>query len=390
MNGEEGASGIGPESPFGDIQQNLLPHVWADDIAPQLNGQWLIKGLLPSNGLALVYGSPGSGKSFLTVDFAMNVALARAWRGRKTLGGLVIYIAAEGATGLKNRIAAWKIHHRVTEIVPLVMVTTAIDLGNANNGDLDRLRALIDAAVIKAELPLALLVIDTLSKTFGGGDENGSDMAAYVANCGRLASDYACCTMPVHHRPKNVENVTPRGHGSLTGGVDTILLVSDQGGCIGYKQVEVTKQKEGETGELIGVHLLVVELGVDDDGDTVTSCVVEEADAAGLKPVGKVGPKKSPYSDNQQLAIKALKAAIKQHGTPPPDGIPAAMLASGAVHDVVTKGAWLEAYLAAGGGDDKTPESAKSGFYRIATDPEARNATGQHLGVVWVADMLLG
>ena len=126
MKGEEGASGIGPESPFGDIQQNLLPHVWADDIAPQLNGQWLIKGLLPSNGLALVYGSPGSGKSFLTVDFAMNVALARAWRGRKTVGGLVIYIAAEGATGLQNRIAAWKIHNRVTEVVPLVMVITAL------------------------------------------------------------------------------------------------------------------------------------------------------------------------------------------------------------------------------------------------------------------------
>jgi hypothetical protein len=187
-----------------------------------------------------------------------------------------------------------------------------------------------------------------------------------------------------------VENATPRGHGSLTGGVDTILLVSDQEGRKGYKQVEVTKQKEGETGELIGVHLLVVELGTDDDGDTVTSCVVQEADAAGLKPVGKGGAKKSPYSDNQQLALKALKTAIREHGSAAPDGIPADMLALGAVHDVVTTGQWLAAYLAAGGGDDKTADSAKSGFFRLVRALQRKDAIGRHSGVVWVPDLLPG
>ena len=77
--------------------------------------------------------------------------------------------------------------------------------------------------------------------------------------------------MPVHHRPKDVENEEPRGHGSLKGGVDTVILIE----AGSTKRARVTKQKDGEIGDVMLFDLKVVEIGTDEDGDVVSSCVVK-------------------------------------------------------------------------------------------------------------------
>jgi hypothetical protein len=77
-----------------------LAFQWASTIEPRLTGFWLIKGLLPAQGLALLYGHPGSGKTFLALDFSGHVAMGWDWHGRKVKQGLVVYVAAEGQRGL--------------------------------------------------------------------------------------------------------------------------------------------------------------------------------------------------------------------------------------------------------------------------------------------------
>src|SRR5580704_10982572 len=71
----------------------------------------LVEGMIPERSLAVIYGQPASGKSFLALDLAYSVATGIPWLGRKVQHGPAVYIAGEGIGGLPKRIAAWKDAH---------------------------------------------------------------------------------------------------------------------------------------------------------------------------------------------------------------------------------------------------------------------------------------
>jgi RecA/RadA recombinase len=73
------------------------------DIVFHGNEEWLIKRVLPRQGVAAIYGKPGSFKSFVAADIAFCVALGRQWAGRRVAQASVVYIAAEGAAGFRKR-----------------------------------------------------------------------------------------------------------------------------------------------------------------------------------------------------------------------------------------------------------------------------------------------
>ena len=85
-----------------------FPLVEFDRIRPDVGAVYLIKGLLPGAGLALIWGEPKCGKSFWTFDALMSVALGWDYRGHRVTPGAVVYCALEGAHGFKNRIEAFK------------------------------------------------------------------------------------------------------------------------------------------------------------------------------------------------------------------------------------------------------------------------------------------
>src|SRR3990167_7919183 len=75
--------------------------------------EWLIKHYLPAGGLVGLYGQPGHYKSFVAIDMAMSVATGQPWQGADTRRGHVIYVAAEGGTGIAKRGHAWLQEHQV-------------------------------------------------------------------------------------------------------------------------------------------------------------------------------------------------------------------------------------------------------------------------------------
>lgn len=202
----------------------VLPFERAGDVEAVLDGNWLIDGVLPKSGIAAVYGFPGCGKTFLAMDWGAHVASGTAWNGRHVERGLVLYVVAEGQTGFRNRLAAMRETGRFSRYDPFVFVPVPIDM-QAPDGDTAKLIETIREASDRELAEPALIVIDTLSKTFGAGKENSDDMAGYVANCQRVASAFDCLTLIVHHRPKDSESRDLRGHGSLRGGIDTAILV---------------------------------------------------------------------------------------------------------------------------------------------------------------------
>jgi len=95
--------------------------------------------------------------------------------------------------------------------------------------------------------------------------------------------------MLIHHSGKDVARGA-RGHSSLRAAVDTeIELTRDDFGVI---TAEVTKQCDGPTGYKFGYILRQIELGRDQDGDPVTTCLVEQTNGSGDAKVKINGPKR--------------------------------------------------------------------------------------------------
>ena len=80
-----------------------------DQIRRKQTAAYLIKGLIPRSGLIVIWGPPKCGKSFLTFDAMLHVALGWEYRGRRVAPGNVIYLALEGQDGFGDRADAFRL-----------------------------------------------------------------------------------------------------------------------------------------------------------------------------------------------------------------------------------------------------------------------------------------
>jgi hypothetical protein len=246
-----------------------LRSLYLDGAAPALDARYVIKGILPANSLAVIFGPPGSGKTFFAIDAAMHVAARLEWRGRRVRQGLVAYLAPEGPASALNRAIAWCDANQVGRGLPFVIGPDGLSL----RSDVDRVLDWIGEAETTTVEGLRLLVIDTLSRAFGAADENASDaMGGFIACCDYLREQTGACIALVHHSGKDASKGA-RGSSLLQAAADTVIEVSD-------RVATVAKQRDGETGAAYSFNLEVIELGKDEDGDPVTTCVAVPSDAA--------------------------------------------------------------------------------------------------------------
>jgi hypothetical protein len=228
---------------------------------------WLIKGVLPAAGLGMVYGASGAGKSFFTLDVIMAIAQGTPWRGRKVKQGDVVYVAAEGASGMRNRVNAYlSIRSLKNDFTGLRLIEVAPNFhGDADIGPLQQ-------ALQQSGAP-TVLVIDTLAQTTAGADENaGQDMGAVFAKLQALQQALGCLVLLVHHAGKDAARGA-RGWSGMKAALDVEIEVA--AGPEGVRMATVTKQKDGEGGLQFPFKLVPVHLGFDVDGDANDSCIVE-------------------------------------------------------------------------------------------------------------------
>ena len=137
---------------------NLIPF---EDVVIDDKANYLVKGLIPSDGLTVVWGPPKCGKSFWVHDIAMHIALGWEYRGRRVDRGAIIYIAAEGGRGLRMRIETCRRERLESyeNIIPFWLLPTALNLIE----DLPELVTAVRTAV-SVTTPKAI-VIDTLHPT---------------------------------------------------------------------------------------------------------------------------------------------------------------------------------------------------------------------------------
>ena len=89
--------------------------------------EWFIHGMLPENGLAVLYGQPGSFKTFEFVAVAMCLATGLPFCGRRTKRCSVLLIAADPDPDTpRERAQAWTTHHE-----PVLKERGIVDFSNA-------------------------------------------------------------------------------------------------------------------------------------------------------------------------------------------------------------------------------------------------------------------
>jgi hypothetical protein len=269
-----------------------------EDVLSQPSMAWLIKHLIGRESLGVFYGKPGAGKTFLSLALALSIGHGRQCFGRRTVQGGVAIIAGEGAGGLRNRVKAWHDHHGLDAArCPTVQVLPH----PVNLLDADAVEALVrDMAHRFDGEPVRAIIIDTLARCFGDGDENRQpDMARFIEACDLLRRTFGCAIIIIHHTPKEADDM--RGSGALEGACDFVVRVgkSDRG-----FEAFIRKQKDGPSGIAFGFEMLSHEVGIDEDGETITSlvAVLDGEERAATAPANDTEPR----GKNQQAVLDIL------------------------------------------------------------------------------------
>lgn len=241
--------------------------------------KWLVKNIIPTNSIGTIYGPSGGGKSFVTFDLAAAIARGVTWRGNMVKNqGKVIYVCAEGAAMFKRRIEAYKVEHGLTteEDLPVDIVA-----GNPNLLDKVERKSFIQAQKEYYEQrgeKVVFIIFDTYAQCMVGDENSSRDTGLMLRALAEVRDAFEGSSVcAVHHTGKNAE-LGARGHSSLKAAFDYELKVErlDTKSDTPVRQVSVGKFKDAIEGFRMPFKLKTVRIGIDEDLEPITSCVVEE------------------------------------------------------------------------------------------------------------------
>lgn len=235
---------------------------------------YLIKGYLPASSVASAYGASGSYKSFLAVSWGCHIAAGKPWAGKPVTQGAVIYVVGEGGIGVPRRIRAWEqTLNGGSPIDALYRIDCPVFPASPES-----VQQVIQAAKdVKAAtgMPIRLIILDTLARCFGGSDENAAeDMGAFIQGCDYIKAATQATVLIIHHSGKD-QDKGARGSSAFRAALDVEFNVRREGDG-GALILSCTKMKDAEEPPRRAYDLHSVDLYVDDDGDRITSLVLND------------------------------------------------------------------------------------------------------------------
>jgi hypothetical protein len=265
--------------------------ILTDRDLPSADSQrWIVKNIIPDSGVGIIFGDSGTFKSFIALDLLAAIATGRErWFGYRVKQVPCVYVPFEGKGGIPKRVEAWRLARLMQQVSPTTPVfplefnvTTGIrfitdPLSLRTKEDRDKLVE----ALTSNGLAGGVLCIDTLAQAGGGIDENSSaGMGEMITAFQDLQNRLGGVVTSTHHTGKD-QSKGMRGHSSLRGAVDFAIECSrDQGAPSKYDaQMRLDKVKDEESEKVIPFTMQRVTVGMDEDGDHITSLVVVEPPA---------------------------------------------------------------------------------------------------------------
>jgi hypothetical protein len=220
--GAIGPAAAAPTIPQSDGSDRF--RIYSYDELPDGDAPFLVEGIIPQGTLCELHGPPGAGKSFAALSLALSVAADVPFLGCPVIPGPILYVASERFGTLRRRIDAWCKHHGADPRPNLRTMQDGVQLAVP-----DDVTAFV-RRVHRTMTPLPhLIVLDTLSRSMVGRDENGaSDMTRVIDGLDRIRQATDATVLLVHHTRKAGD--MERGSSVLRGATDIMMsLKTDKG-----------------------------------------------------------------------------------------------------------------------------------------------------------------
>jgi archaellum component FlaC len=269
----------------------------------QPKNTWLIKGIIEQATTGMLFGSPASGKSFIAMDMAFCIAIGHDFANSTVNQGKVVYLAGEGFNGLSKRFKALeeKYETQTSDIFISNMPASLICIKNTEE---------VIAEVDNICPNPSLIIVDTLHRNFGGGDENSAkDVGKLMVTITALINHTGAAVLLVHHSGHNSDD-RARGSSALKAALDVEYKISKKGDAVTMKN---TKVKDFDEPEPILFNLVSQPIleWLDDAGRPVQSAILELSN--------DTAPKRKVFLSKRERGIlNALEALIDNKGIPIP------------------------------------------------------------------------
>jgi 5S rRNA maturation endonuclease (ribonuclease M5) len=258
--------------------------------------QWIIKGFLEDKSLGLIFGSSGSGKSYLAIDLAACIVSGKPFCDHQIKKqGPVVYIAGEGFSGISRRLRAWEIKHALSlKECPILISHKPCALGDPE------LMTHVEQSVerIKEKYGcISLVIIDTWARNMVGDENSTQDTGNAIRSIDELRIKNDCTALIIHHSGQ-AESDRARGSSALRAALDVEYKVSISDEIVTLTN---TKMKDGEPPDPLMFCFDHIDLGVEDeDGEIIFSAALEPLD------VNDIVPKNAKLGETQALIYDEL------------------------------------------------------------------------------------
>lgn len=264
---------------FGQGSSWYLMHARDRHMIPPV--EWLFPGEIPSRSISVLYAPPGTGKSFVAIDYALRLAQSTP----------VVYVASEGEHGYRARIDAWcKFHNQPEGELYLCMGAVS----------------LMDDAEIEAFLtPLhqirpRMVIVDTLADSMLGADENSTrDVGEYMSKVNRIKRELDTTLLLIHHTNKG--GIQERGNIRIRGSADAVLRLIPEDDII---RLESSKMKDARAFPSRELALMSIPILI--EGKEIESAVIVDAE--------KIVPDADRLTTNQQKILEVFALDVFESG----------------------------------------------------------------------------
>ena len=256
---------------------------------------YLIKGLIAEKQICAIIGQPSAGKSVLAPYIAHAVAAGRSIFGKRVKAVPVLYLAAEDPDGMLGRMRGLKRRHGDTDNLRVVA-----DISRLNDPQSRHVEKIINR--VKAD-GVKLVIIDTVNAAFDiSENDSGKDGMGAVISLAFKIRDAGAAVLFIHHTTKDGNAKTGRGHGSFHGILDLNIIAKREDGSKTVK-CSLNKNRNGTDDFQFSFAIDSVDVGEDEDGDTITAPVAHELDKADAGPDIKL-------SRVQQVMLDTLRDGV--------------------------------------------------------------------------------
>jgi hypothetical protein len=195
---------------------------WAyEALKPQPQIKYIVEGVFPEASVSVIFGEPGSKKTYSMLDSGVCVALGQDWLDFHTSQAPVLFIDEEsGVQRINKRLKAIMQAHNATKDLKFAyVVLEGFDLQTPR--DRKKLHNLV------LDTKAGFVILDALADFLPGDENSVKDVLPGLRGLRYIANDTKAAMVLIHHAGKSGKY---RGSSCIKGAVDLMLEVQSRPG----------------------------------------------------------------------------------------------------------------------------------------------------------------